>query len=124
METQFSQLPINQKNVKVNIKIELTSEINITPFVARQKANVYLLTHLGNLLWADEPKLVVNNSNLRWRIPVIYTIPERLQRQVGELVMDVNTGEIILHESNPSTLKEIEEHVQQIYENYSENTSL
>ena len=124
METQFSQLPVNQKNTKVKINIELTSEINITPFVARQKANVYLLTHLGNLLWADEPKLVVNENNLRWRIPIIYTIPERLQRQVGELAMDVNTGEIILHESNPTTLKEIEDHVQQIYENYSENTSL
>lgn len=124
METQFSQLPVNQKNTKVKINIELTSEINITPFVARQKANVYLLTHLGNLLWADEPKLVVNENNLRWRIPIIYTIPERLRKQVGELVMDVNTGEIILHESNPSTLKEIEDHVQQIYQNYSENTSL
>ncbi|MDW7680432.1 MAG: hypothetical protein SCK70_07690 [bacterium] len=124
METQFSQLPINQKNTKVKINIELTSEINITHFVARQKANVYLLMHLGNLLWADEPKLVVNENNLRWRIPIIYTIPERLRRQVGELVMDVNTGEIILHESNPTTLKEIEEHAQHIFENYSHNTSL
>lgn len=80
--------------------------------------------HLGNLLWADEPKLVVNENNLRWRIPVIYTIPERLRKQVGELVMDVNTGEIILHESNPATLKEIEEHVQQIYQHHAENTLL
>ena len=124
MEAQFAKLPIHNKNTKVKINIELSSEINITPFVARQKANVFLLTHLGNLLWADEPKLVVNENNLRWKIPIIYTIPKHLRSQVGELVMDVDTGEIILRESNPPTLKEIDEHVQQIYQNHSENTSL
>ena len=124
METQFSQIPLMQKATKVKIKIELSSEINVTPFIARQKANVFLLTHLGNLLWAAEPKLSVTERNLRWMIPVMYTIPKRISKQVGELAMDVNTGEIILRESTPSTIKEIEEHVQHIYQTTSQSASL
>jgi len=124
LETQFSQIPLTQKAGKVKIKIELSSEINVTPFIARQKANVFLLTHLGNLLWAAEPKLSVTERNLRWMIPVMYTIPTHISKQVGELAMDVNTGEIILRESTPTTTKEIEEHVQQIYQTTSQSASL
>ena len=123
METQFSQIPLSQKAAKVKIKIELSSEINITPFVARQKANVFLLTHLGNLLWAAEPKLAVTGENLRWMIPVMYTIPRHISKQVGELAMEVNTGEIILRESIPSKLNEIEEHVQHLYQTTSPSAS-
>ncbi|MBC8185420.1 hypothetical protein H8E88_30365 [candidate division KSB1 bacterium] len=124
METQFSQIPNTQKSSKVKIKIELSSDINVSSFIARQKTNVFLLTRIGNLLSAGEPKLAVNDRNLRWLIPVIYTIPKQISQQVAELVMDVNTGEIILHESNPSTLKEIEDYVQHIYQNTSKNSSL
>jgi len=119
MQTQFSQIPKTLKSSKVKINIELTSDINISSFVARQKANVFLLTRIGNLLSSGEPKLSVNDGNLRWLIPVIYTLPKQTTKQVAELVMDVNSGEIILHESNPSTIKEIEEYVQHIYRSTS-----
>jgi hypothetical protein len=124
METQFSELPLAQKTTKVKIKIELSSEINITAFIARQKANVFLITHLGNMLWAGEPKLAVTENNLRWAIPIMYTIPRHISKQVGELVMDVNTGEIILHESNPSTIEEIDQYVQHLFQTASQNSSL
>ena len=124
METKFSQLPITHKNTKVKIKIELSSEINVTSFIARQKANVFLLTHLGNLLYAAEPKLSVTKKNLRWMVPVIYTISKHISKQVGNLAMDVNTGEIILRESTPSTIQEIEEHVQHIYQTTSKSAPI
>lgn len=124
METQFSDIPLTQKATKVKIKIELSSEINVTPFIARQKANVFLLTHLGNNLWAAEPKLSVAEKNMRWIIPVMYTIPKHITKQVGNLAMDVNTGEIILRESNPSTIQEIEEHVHYIYQSTSKSALL
>ena len=116
MKAKFSQIPYTFKGAKVKIKIEVSSDISITPFIARQRANVFLLTHFGNLLSAGEPKLLINKTNLRWVIPVIYTIPKRLSKQVGELAMDVNTGEIILSESNPSSLKEINDYVQHLYQ--------
>jgi hypothetical protein len=104
---------------------ELSSdEINMTSFIARQKANVFLITHLGNMLWAGEPKLAVAKNNLRWIIPIMYTIPKRVSKQVGELAMDVNTGEIILRESNPSTVEEIDQYVQHIFQTATQNSSL
>jgi len=124
MEAEFSQIPITQKSTRVKIKIELSSDINITPFVARQKANVFLLTHLGNQLSAAEPKLSVSDKNIRWMIPIIFTVPKQFSKQVGELLMDVNSGEIILRESNPTTINEIENHVQQIYQTAFKDTSL
>lgn len=124
METQFSELPLTQKATKVKIKIELSSEINITSFSARQKANVFLITRVGNMLWAGEPKLAVTKNNLRWVIPIMYTIPKRITKQVGELAMDVNTGEILLRESNPSTTEEIEQYVQHIFQTVTQNPSL
>ena len=124
METQFSELPLAQKTSKVKIKIEVSSEINVTAFIARQKANVFLITHLGNLLWAGEPKLAVNKNYLRWVIPIMYTIPRHISKQIGQLAMDVDTGEIILRESNPSTIEEIDQYVQHIFQTTTQNSSL
>ena len=124
METTFTEIPLANKSTKIKINIELSSEINISPFVARQKANVFLLTHLGNLLWADEPKLSIVDQRVLWKIPVMYTIPKHTIKQVAELAMDVNTGEIILNESTPENIEEIEDHVEHIYQTYLKSTSL
>jgi len=124
METTYSQIPFTNKSTKIKINIELSSEINISPFVARQKANVFLLTHLGNLLWADEPKLSIIDQRILWKIPVMYTIPRHAVKQVAELAMDVNTGEIILNESTPANIEEIEDHVEHIYQTYLKSASL
>jgi len=97
-------------------KIKPSSEMNVSSFIARQKANVFLITHLGNMLWAGEPKLAVAADELRWVIPIMYTIPRHIFKQIGQLAMDVNTGEIILRESNPSTIKEIDQYVQHIFQ--------
>jgi len=124
METTYSQIPFANKSTKIKINIELSSEINISPFIARQKANVFLLTHLGNLLWADEPKLSIIDQRILWKIPVMYTIPRHAVKQVAELAMDVNTGEIILNESTPANIEEIEDHVEHIYQTYLKSASL
>ncbi len=57
-------------------------------------------------------------------IPVMYTIPKHISKQVGELAMDVNTGEVILREFTPTTVKGIEEHVQHIYQTASQSALL
>jgi len=116
MKTEMANAPLSAKGTKVKVKIELSSEINISPFIARQKANVFLLTHLGNLVWANEPKLSMSNGGVRWIVPIHYTIPNHSSTQVGELAIDVNTGEVVLMDSTPSSLKEIEDHVNALYQ--------
>ena len=83
-----------------------------------------MLSHNGNLLWSDEPKLSVVDKNLLGKIPFMYTFLEHSSKQVAELAMDVNTGEIFLNESTPATIKEIEDHVQYIYKTHLENNTL
>ena len=124
MKTEISHIPLAKKGAKVKVKIELSSEIDITPFVARQRANIFLLTHLGNLVSAGEPKLSITEGRLRWVVPVFYTIPKHSSTQVGELAMDVNIGEIILSESNPSSMNEIENHVEALYQSANSGAAL
>ena len=61
-------------------KIKPSSEMNVTSFIARQKANIFLITHIGNMLWAGEPKLAVTENKLRLVIPIMYTIPHRITK--------------------------------------------
>ncbi|MCI0494804.1 hypothetical protein L0Z72_07330 [candidate division KSB1 bacterium] len=98
--------------------------MKVTSFIARQKANVFLITHLGNMLWAGEPKLAVAADELRWVIPIMYTLPKHIIKKVGELAMDVDTGEIIHRESNPSTIEEIDQHVQDIFQTTAQDSSI
>jgi hypothetical protein len=105
MKAQMTKTPLSTNGTKVKVKIELSSEINISPFIARQKANVFLLTHLGNLVWANEPKLSMSNGGLHWIVPICYTIPNHSSTQVGELAIDVNNGEVILTDSTLLLLK-------------------
>ncbi|MBI1930207.1 hypothetical protein HYR99_38895 [Candidatus Poribacteria bacterium] len=76
---------------KVQIKLEVAAECNITPFVAKQKVNRFLLLSVGNLLKADEPSLDISPNVLRWRVPVVYALPDRgIVGKVGELYVDAD----------------------------------
>ena len=87
---------------KVHIKLEVDAECNITPFVAKQKINRFLLLSVGNLLMADEPSLDISPNALRWRVPVVYTLPDRGGvGQVGELYVDADNGQIDMEASTP-----------------------
>ena len=55
--TLSGMLPVGQSTV--NVKIEVTAQINVSAFVARQKANRFLITQVGDQLGAGEPELVV-----------------------------------------------------------------
>lgn len=124
MKSEISQIPIATPGARIKIKIELSSEINVTPFIARQKANVFLLTHLGNMVSAGEPKLSILADQLRWTVPIFYTIPKHSSTQVGELAMNVNSGEIVLSESKPTSISEIEDHVHALYQSATSSSPL
>ncbi len=79
---------------QVLVRLEITSRINITAFVARQRANRFLLTQVGDQLGALPPELVVGDA-IQWRVAVQFA-PSRLGPLgiVGHLLVNAQTGEV------------------------------
>ena len=90
----------------LQVDIHLSAEVNLSAVTARRKVNAFLATHLGNLLLADEPVLSLTDR-IVWRVPVDLTAPQagRLGR-VGEVDVDVESGEILLSEAQIGVIKE------------------
>lgn len=79
---------------EITIKIEVTTQVNISAFVARQRANRYLIVQVGDQLCAGDPELVVGTV-VRWRVPVQYAPSQRgALGIVGHLLVDAATGEL------------------------------
>ena len=96
---------------------------NITPFVARQNANVYLLNNVGNMLSAGEPTLHLSDQP-HWKVPIPCAFPEfDHQENLGVLAVDVNSGAILLEHSHPSSPQEIERHAENAYHQLATSSS-
>jgi len=109
-------IPIPEKS-KISFKIEVDSTFNISAFVARQKANLYLLMHLGELVSAGQPELWIGEK-IYWRLPIIYTLPSvGTLGTIGELLVQTDNGNIELKE--PQSVKEIEKRVKNLLKNTS-----
>jgi hypothetical protein len=81
---------------KVNVKIEVSAQINVSAYVARQKANRFLIMQVGDQLCAGEPELVVGAA-LNWRVPIQYAPSRRgVLGNVGHLMIDADTGEVTI----------------------------
>jgi hypothetical protein len=80
------------------IRIELTAQANITPFVARQKVTRFLVTEISTQLQAGTPELVVG-ERLCWSVPAVFTCPVRgVVGKVGAIVVDATCGELLVDE--------------------------
>lgn len=72
----------------------MINQINISAFVARQKANRYLIMQAGDQLCAGEPELVTSTT-VAWRVPVQCAPSKRgVLGTVGHLLIDATTGEV------------------------------
>lgn len=77
------------------IRIELTTQANITPFVAQQKVTQFVVTEISSQLRGDTPDLNVG-ERLCWSVPVVLTSPARGNvGRVGEILVDAATGEVL-----------------------------
>jgi hypothetical protein len=96
---------------RLRMDIHLSAEVNVTAAMARRKVNAFLATHVGNLLLADDPVLTLAKC-IVWRVPVDLTAPPqgRLGR-VGEVDVDVESGELLLDETQ---IAEIQERAQRV----------
>ncbi len=80
----------------VSVKIEISAEINVSAFVARQKANRFLILQVGDQFMAGDPELVVG-PRLHWRLAVQHAPSRRgTLGVVGHLLVDAETGEVVL----------------------------
>ena len=100
---------------EVRYRMEVTFRCAITPFVARQNVNTYLLMNVGNMLSAGEPILFLG-EHPHWKVPVFCAFPEFDRREkIGELAVDINSGAILLDQSYPSSPQEIDRHAETVY---------
>lgn len=80
---------------ELSIRVEFSSKVNVTPFVARQEVDDFLLNEVGNLLYGEDPELLVDREGVFWRVPVAYALPSCGKLgTVGYLLVDVQSGEV------------------------------
>src|ERR1700719_267559 len=97
----------------VNIRVEVTAPLNITPFVARQTVNAFVVTEISTQLRSEPPDLVVGES-VRWSVPVVLPSPARgVVGKVGEILVDATTGELLV---NAETVRRMTEDVRRLAE--------
>ena len=91
---------------RLQVDVHLSVEVNVSAAIARRKVNAFLATHVGNLLLSGEPDLTLG-ERIVWRVPVDLTAPPmgRLGR-VGEVDVDVESGELFLDEAQITEMQE------------------
>jgi hypothetical protein len=94
MAVQLPGIPLPQ-GTTVAIRIELTTQANVTAFVARQKVTQFVVTEISTQLRGEAPDLHVSDR-LCWSVPVVLTSPVRgVIGRVGEIRVDAETGEVL-----------------------------
>jgi len=97
--------PSQNGGMKYSFKLE--GEINITPYVAQQTVNGYLLRRVANLITSDEPCLELRPEGDFWIVPVVLTIPGIGKLgPLGQIIVDAQNGSIVEDES--TSCEEIE----------------
>ena len=96
MSAQISVKGIALPTSKVVLEIKVTADLNVSAFIARQKANRFLIMQAGDQLCASEPELSVGEK-IVWRVPIAYAPSRRCALGiVGHLLVDAENGEVII----------------------------
>ncbi len=84
------------QGANVAIRIELTAQANITPFVARQRVTGFVIREISDRTRGEEPELVVG-ERLCWSVPVVLTSGTRgVVGKVGDILVDATSGELLV----------------------------
>jgi hypothetical protein len=91
----------------VEVEIKIHTRLNISAYVAKQKANVCLALHCGQSFFVDEPILQVGQRTC-WLVPVWLSTPrDGRHTKIGELAIDAQTGEVLEVGERCRVLKQI-----------------
>jgi hypothetical protein len=100
-EIVLEQIP---KTGKINLTIQVSTEINYSAEVAKRLAGRFVANEISYLLRAGDPTLVVADR-LYWRVPILLAFPTTgLLGTVGTVDVDVETGQIPI---TPAEISEI-----------------
>lgn len=100
---------------KVDITIHVSSTLNVTAFMARQKVAGLALSEIGTGIGAGEPELIVSRSRLIWRVPLFLALPELGHLgDIGSIDVDAQTGEVL---ADHTALDTLIHHAQQLAPN-------
>jgi hypothetical protein len=115
--------PAVPAQAEVDYTIQVRFRFNITPFIAQQKVNVYLLLNVGQMLSAGEPTLLINNGAF-WKVPLLCAFPDLKRREhLGHLVVDAESGAIVLEKSSFGSASEIEARANALYHSLTPSSS-
>lgn len=104
---------------EVDYTVQVHFRFNITPFVAQQKINAYLLLNVGQMLSAGEPTLLINDRAF-WKAPVYCAFPDLRRREyLGDLVVDAESGAIVLEKSSFGSASKIDARVEVLYHSHT-----
>ena len=84
------------KSGQVGLTIQVTADMNISAFAARQKVSGFVCDRVSYLMGGSEPVLVVLDD-LFWRVPVIFTLPgQGPLGEVGYIDVNINNGQLMV----------------------------
>ena len=91
----------------VEVELKIHTRLNISAYVAKQKANVCLVLYCGQSFCVDEPILQIG-ERVTWLVPVWLAPPlEGRKTKIGEFIVDAQTGEVLDSRERCRVLKQI-----------------
>ena len=91
----------------VDVEIKIHTRLNISAYVAKQKANVCLVLYCGQSFCVDEPILQIG-ERVTWLVPVwLAPPPEGQKTKIGEFLIDAQTGEVLDSRERCRVLKQM-----------------
>jgi hypothetical protein len=81
---------------KLNVQISVEAIVNVDAKSARRRATTWLVSEVGNMLIAGDPRLVISGITV-WRLPVLLTSSEKgIVAEVGFVDVDASSGEAMI----------------------------
>jgi len=91
----------------VDVEIKIHTRLNISAYVAKQKANVCLVLYCGQSFCVDEPILQIG-ERVTCLVPVwLAPPPEGQKTKIGEFIVDAQTGEVLDSRERCRVLKQM-----------------
>jgi hypothetical protein len=91
---------------KLDVDVRLSCEVNYTAVAAKRCVSGYVASNVSVLMGGEDPTLVLADR-IVWRVPVVLTMPGHgVLGRVGEIDVDVETGEILVTEAILTSIKD------------------
>jgi hypothetical protein len=86
-------------------------EVKITPYVARQNVNRFVIMEITTQMGSEEPTLIAGERPC-WSVPVVLTSPRQgTVGKVGEVLVDATTGELLVDDAFVHRMREDARHL-------------